>query len=139
MILPCRVLPVAFNTWQLATLPSAQLASNASRTLTTFWCIKENPPSLKKQIGKLFLLMICPVFLFPSFYLLVFLSFCLFVFLFFLSFCLSVFLSFCIFVFLSFCPDITLIKCLKGLKSQKSLFVLKFKNDTHWVTDQGQV
>ena len=28
--------------------------------------------------------------------------------------------------FLSFCRDITVIKCLKGLKSQKSLFVTKF-------------
>ena len=42
--------------------------------------------------------------------LLVFWCFCLFVFLFFLSFCLP----------------ITLIKCLKGLKFQKSLFVSKF-------------
>ena len=48
----------------------------------------------------------------------------------FLSF---IFLSFYPFVFLSFglslldfCLDITVIKCLKGLKSQKSLFVSKF-------------
>ena len=33
---------------------------------------------------------------------------------------------FVFFLFLSFGPDITLIKCLKGLKSQKSLFVSKF-------------
>ena len=45
----------------------------------------------------------------------------------FLYFCYFVFLSFCLFVFLylSFCLDITLIKCLKGLKPQKSLIVSK--------------
>ena len=54
--------------------------------------------------------------------------FLVFVFLFFviLSFCLFVFLSFCLFIFLSFYLDIMLTKCLKGLKSQKSLFVSKF-------------
>ena len=46
------------------------------------------------------------------------LSFCLF--------CLFFFLSFCLSVFWSFCLNITLIECLKGLKSQQSLFVLKF-------------
>ena len=77
------------------------------------------------------------LFVFVYFHLLVFLCFCLFVFfhLFFLSFwsyCLFVlfvffdFLFFCLFVFLSFCLDIMLIKCLKCLKSQKSLFVSKF-------------
>ena len=55
-------------------------------------------------------------------------SFCLFCLFVFLSFCLFVFLSFCIFVFLSFCHDITPIKCNNGLKSQKSLFVSKFKS-----------
>ena len=40
--------------------------------------------------------------------------------------CLFVFLSFCLSVFWSLCLNITLIKCLKGLKSQQSLFVLKF-------------
>ena len=58
-----------------------------------------------------------------SFCLFVFLSFCLFVF---LPFCLFVVLSFCLFDFLSFCPNIPLIKCLKGLKSRKSLFVSEF-------------
>ena len=42
------------------------------------------------------------------------------------NFCLFFCQYFCLFVFLSFCPGITLIKCLKGLKSQKSLFVSKF-------------
>ena len=32
----------------------------------------------------------------------------------------------CLFIFLSFYLDIILIKCLKGLKSQMSLFVSKF-------------
>ena len=35
------------------------------------------------------------------------------------------FLSFCLFVFLYFLSDITPIKCMKGLKCQKSLFVSK--------------
>ena len=67
------------------------------------------------------------IIVFLYYCLFVLLSFCLFVF---LSFWLFVFLSFCLFglfidllVFLSFCPEIKLIKCLKGLKSQKSLFV----------------
>ena len=44
------------------------------------------------------------------------------------TFCLFVFLLFCLFVFVFFvfCLDITLIKCLKGLKPQKSLIVSKF-------------
>ena len=50
-----------------------------------------------------------------SFYLSSFLSFCP-VFFYFFTFCL-----FCL--FLSICLDIMLIKCLKGLKSRKSLFV----------------
>ena len=54
----------------------------------------------------------------------VFLHFCIFAFLSFCLFCL--FLSFCLFVFLSFCLDITVIKRLKGLLYQKSLFVSKF-------------
>ena len=43
----------------------------------------------------------------------------------FLSFGLFFYSSLCRFVFLLFCPDITLIKCLKGLKSQKSLFCVQ--------------
>ena len=35
-----------------------------------------------------------------------------------------------LYVFLSFCLDITPIRCLKGLKCQKSLFVSKFKSGT---------
>ena len=54
------------------------------------------------------------------------------------SFCLVVItimnshFGFCLFVF---CPDITPIKCLKGLKCQKSLFVSKFKSGTHLPTN----
>ena len=72
---------------------------------------------------------------FVSFF--VFLSSCLFVFFFsFLLFVsLSFFLSFCLFAFLSFCLDIMLIKCLKGLKSQKSFFVSKFQSGRD--DDQG--
>ena len=44
----------------------------------------------------------------------------------FLFFCLFVFLYLSLFVFLYFCLHINSIKCLKGLKSQKSLFVSKF-------------
>ena len=63
--------------------------------------------------------------------------FCLFVFLPFLSFCLFVFfLSFCLFVFfLYLCPCITLMICLKGLKSQKSLFVSKFWSGNESVSE----
>ena len=60
-----------------------------------------------------------------------FLPFRLFVFFCKFFFCLFVFLSFCF--FLSFCLDIMLIKCQKGVKSQKSLFVSKFKSDTQWL------
>ena len=80
------------------------------------------------------------LFVFLSFYLFSFLYFCLFIFLSFclfafLPFCLFVFFtfsffvfssSFCLFVFLFFCLDITLIKSLQGLKTQKLLFVSKF-------------
>ena len=72
---------------------------------------------------------------FPIF---VFLLFCLFVFLSYCLFCLFVMLSFCLYVifeFLSFCPDIMLIKCLKGPKYQKSLFVSKFKSGSQSVSD----
>ena len=57
-----------------------------------------------------------------SFKLFVFLSFCL------LSCCLFFFLSFCCFSS-PFCLDLTLIKCSKGLKSQKSRFMLKNTKD----------
>ena len=57
----------------------------------------------------------------------------------FLSFFLFVFLSSCPIVFLSFCLSITVIKCLKGIKCQKSPFVSKFKSGTQSVTHQGQV
>ena len=60
-----------------------------------------------------------------------FLSFYLFAF---LTSCLLVFLSFCLFFFLSLRLDITPIKCLKGFKCQKSLFVSKFKSGTDPVT-----
>ena len=50
------------------------------------------------------------IFIFLYFYLLVYLSFLSFL-------CFSLLVFCCIFVFLSFCPDITLIKCLKSLKS----------------------
>ena len=68
---------------------------------------------------------------FLSVYLFVYLSLWLFVS---LSFFLFVFLSFCIFL-LSFCLDIMLIKCLKGLKCQKSLFVSKFRSGSQSVSD----
>ena len=62
------------------------------------------------------------LFICSSFCPFIFLTFFLFVF-----FCLCVFfLHFCLFIFLSFCLYITLIKCLKGLESQKLLFVSKF-------------
>ena len=73
----------------------------------------------------------CPdVTIFNSLFGLCQLSFCLFCL--FVFFILFIFVFFCLFsVFLSFCllsffVDITLIKCLKGLKSKKSLFVSKF-------------
>ena len=55
-----------------------------------------------------------------------FLLFCLYVFLSFLSCCLVVFFALLSFIMLSFCLDIMHMKCLKGLKAQKSLFVSKF-------------
>ena len=59
---------------------------------------------------------------------------CLFVLFIFFSFCLFVFLSFCLSVFLSSRLFVFLIKCLKGLKSQKSLFVSKFKSGSDSLT-----
>ena len=44
-----------------------------------------------------------------------------------------------LFVFLSFCVHITLIKCLKDLKAQKSLFVSKVLSGTDWLTDPPRV
>ena len=82
-------------------------------------------------LNSLFGLCLFDFFLFLFLFLFVFLSFCLFVF---LSFHLFVFSSFrlfvfCLFVFLSFSLFVLcLIKCLKGLKSQKSLFVSKFES-----------
>ena len=69
--------------------------------------------------------------------------------LYFLSICLfsssssfpDVFLTFRFspFVFLGFHLDITLIKCLKDLKSQKSLYVSKFQSDGHCSSRSRQI
>ena len=59
-----------------------------------------------------------------------------FVFLYFVVLYFCLFLSFCLFVFLSFCPDVILIKCLKGLKSQSHSLCPNSKvTVTQWVSD----
>ena len=64
-------------------------------------------------------------FFFSSFCLFVFSSIHLFLIFFVSLFTYYLLLFFFLSIFSSFRPDITLIKCLKGLKSQKSLFVSK--------------
>jgi len=92
---------------------------------------QECETALTSQYQTIFLVFVFCLSVFLSFGLFVFMSFCLFVVLpfclfVFMSFCLFVFLYLCLFVFLSFCLNIILVKCLKGLKSQKALFVSKF-------------
>ena len=73
------------------------------------------------------------LFVFSSIHIFVFWFFHLFIFFVFLSCFLScfrfVFMSICLYVVLSFCQDITLIKCLKGLKS---LLILKWRSVSQW-------
>ena len=98
-----------------------------------FYCKRgraQNYPGIRLYnylVGIFDFLSVCLCFIFWIFV-------CFSVFLF--SFFIFVFLSFCLFVFLSFRVGITLIKCLKGLKS---LFVFKFYSGTHSVTDSERV